>query len=166
MTHPRIDERDREVIAGRVQAGETLQSIAEDYDFTREWIRQIALSAGVVASEVRADRKTGFLAGEADDLVADRERWVPPRFSKRAYTQGEFEAFIARYRHDLLDRWRVAQKLPISRSGHANPEGQRCAECHAWKSWDQFYKDASRPYGFDSRCSVCSLARVRARRDQ
>ena len=70
MTHPRIDERDREVIAGRVQAGETLQSIAEDYDFTREWIRQIALSAGVVASEVRADRKTGFLAGEADDLAA------------------------------------------------------------------------------------------------
>lgn len=165
MTHPRIDERDREAIASRVQAGETLQAIADDYEFTREWIRQIALSAGVVPSTVRAERKDMALASDAEGIVEDREEWVPPRFSKRPYTQGEFEAFLANYRPLLLTRWRAAQELPISRSGHARPLAQRCALCHEWKAWDLFYKDSSRPFGFSALCAACSLAKVRERRD-
>ncbi len=140
----------------------TFAALGRKYGVSREYIRQLAQEAGTTGKGIREERRADALASEAELLVEDRESYVPPRWSERIYTRAQFERFLELNDTGLLIRWQAAQALPLSRSGHANPNGQRCTDCEVWKSWDEFYSDTSRVYGKSSRCQECARDQAKA----
>ena len=146
----------KDEIAARVRGGETMQSVANAYGVSRERIRQIALTEGVTGASVRAENKRALMEYNALYIVLDREQWIPPRFSKRAFSQFEFESFLEMYQPELSKRWDAARSLPVSRSGRSDPQGQTCVMCEIHKPWDEFYSDRSRPHGKAVRCRPCA----------
>ncbi len=146
-----------EVMAGPV----SFADLGRRYGVSREYIRQLAGTAGITGREMRREKRDNAMRAEAEFLVEDRERYVPPRWGQRIYSRAQFEAFLAETDHALLARWLKAQELPISRSGHANPDNQMCSDCHLWKGWDEFYLDASRTFGRSSRCAECAKIQTR-----
>lgn len=139
----------------------TFADLGRKYGVSREYIRQLANDAGTTGRELRSEKLEDALSAEAEDLVVDRESWVPPRWASRIYTRAQFEAFLKKYDKGLLKRWKAAQALPLSRSGHAHPETQRCTDCKLWKPWEAFYSDTSRVYGKSSRCQDCAKTQAR-----
>ncbi len=157
-----LSSKAKEAIVNRIMQGDAnYAELGRKHGVSREYIRQLAYQAGVTGREQRAERRDGRLSEEAESLVYDREMYVPPRWSERIYTRQQFEAFLEENDSALLARWRKAQALPISRSGHAHPNGQRCTDCEQWKRWDEFYLDSSRIYGRSSRCQECARAQAK-----
>ncbi len=153
----------REAIVNRVMQGDVnYADLGRKHGVSREYIRQLAYQAGVTGREQRAERREDRLSEEAEMLVEDREQYVPPRWGERVYTREQFEEYLAENDPDLLHRWNDAQTLPLSTSGHATPDHQRCTDCKVWKPWDEFYDDASRIYGRSSRCAECAREQARA----
>ncbi len=149
------------IIAAVLTNQHTFAALGRKYGVSREYIRQLANDAGTTGRELRQEKMEDALSAEAEYLVEDRESWVPPRWAGRIYTRVQFEAFLKKYDKGLLRRWKAAQSLPISRSGHANPNGQLCTDCEVWKGWDDFYSDTSRTYGKSSRCQDCARDQAR-----
>lgn len=143
-------------IAGRVKGGETMQSVANAYGVSRERIRQIALLEGVTGASVRERRRNDQIEASISDIIERREQWIPARFSKRPFTQVEFETHLRSLDPKLYQRWLLADSRPISRSGRADPTGQICVMCNVHKPWDEFYSDRSRPHNKAVRCVECS----------
>jgi len=156
----KIDKSKHTLIASRVSGGETLQSIADDLGVTRERIRQIARHCGVVPSRITRDTRDELIKAQADQIVKDREWWIPSRFSERGFTRAQFEEWL--FEHDglLLARWVSAQDLPTSTTGVANPNQRRCVMCHEWKPWSEFYNDRHGVNGKAQKCADCSRAEV------
>lgn len=151
-----MDDIAKQELVDRVLGGESMQSVALDLGMSRERVRQIALEFGVTGTSVRAFKKKRQIEADAAEIITLRKRWVPPRFSKRPYTQAEFEAHLKMSDPGLYAEWIEAEQLPLSKSGHADPNGQRCSDCHQWQGWDRFYSDKSRRYGKSSRCVDCA----------
>lgn len=143
-------------IAARVKGGETMQSVANAYGVSRERIRQIAYMEGVTGASVREQRKRDQIEIAALNIVIGREQWIPARFSRRPFTQHEFETYLEAFAPKLYDRWLVASAMPVSRSGRADPQGQVCVMCDEHKPWGEFYSDTSRPHDKAVRCRSCS----------
>ncbi len=158
----KLSSKDRESIVNTIMQGDAnYADLGRKYGVSREYVRQLAYQAGVTGREQRADRREDWLSEEAESLVEDREYYVPPRWSERRYTRAQFEWWLGINDPELLKRWDAAQKLPISNSGHATPDNQRCTECGVWKPWDKFYSDLSRIYGKSSRCQLCAKDQAR-----
>lgn len=151
-----MDDKQKQFLVDRVKAGESMQAVAYEHGISRERVRQICLEFGVTGASVRVDRRNAAIEADAPGIIGRRQQWIPARFSKRPYTQAQFEEHLAAWNIDLYTAWREADKLPVSKTGHADPQGQRCSDCHQWQAWDRFYGDRSRPYGKSSRCIPCA----------
>jgi Sigma-70, region 4. len=151
-----MDDKEKQALVDRVLDGETMQSVALDLGISRERVRQIALEFGVTGASVRILRRNRQIEVDAPEIITLRGHWVPPRFVKRPYTQSQFEEHLKVSDPGLYAEWIEADQLPLSKSGHADPHGQRCSDCHQWQGWDRFYSDKSRRYGKSSRCVDCA----------
>lgn len=158
-----LSSADREAIIRAVFTSQlTFAELGRKHGVSREYIRQLAQEAGTTGKELRDERREDALSAEAELLVEDREYYIPPRWSERTYTRVQFETFLGLNDAGLLIRWQAAQALPLSRSGHATPNNQRCPDCEVWKEWDDFYSDTSRVYGRSSRCRLCAKDQAKA----
>ena len=158
-----LSSADRRRIHTALDSGkDSFAEIGRRYGVSREYIRQLANEEGITGQDRRRDIRHAVISLEAEFLVEDREQYVPPRWSERVYTRAQFELWLGINDKPLLKRWKAAQKLPLSRSGHASPTNQRCTDCGLWLPWSEFYSDTSRVYGKSSRCQDCAKIQARA----
>ena len=156
----KIDKKQHAIIAQRISNGETLQSVATDLGVSRERIRQIARDADVHPRKMNTDARNKLIEDQAEQIVADREWWIPARFGERGFRKKQFLEWLGDNRPDLLDRWTRAQDLPLSTSGAANPESRLCLACYERKPWDEFYLDSGAINGHAQKCKTCARIEV------
>lgn len=159
MTHS-YDER-ATGWAQRVVAGESVSAVARSESVSRETVRRRIAVLGVTPRAARTALRGRMIDAAAPLIVAERERWVPARFSERPFSREEFERRLELSDPALLLRWRAAQSLPVSYSGAASPDGRTCLVCGERLPWSEFYANASSPTGHASSCKECAAAEVR-----
>lgn len=155
-------------IAQRVLAGETYQSISEDYDVTRERIRQVALEHGVVS--IRKERYDPKILAVVDEVIFRRLQYRP--------IATIFEELDLPFHHQFFERrlkeldgtlyaeWMLAKESPYSHTGRKTPDGQVCIHCREYCAWDDFYADHTHRGGKGDRCKECAKRIVKEYTDK
>ncbi len=157
---PRVIQLDQHpAIAQRVLAGDTYQSIGDDYGVSRERINQISSEYGIFTIRTRGQYDNQILA-IAEDVIFYRLEYLPVNriFDGLGLT---FDLTMFERRLKLLDgtlyaQWMLAKELPLSSTGRATTDGQVCIICREYCAWDEFYGDTHKRSRKGDRCKECA----------
>jgi len=163
----RVPFSDYEEITWRVMCGETLQQVGDDYEVTRERIRQIVKRFGIFPGELQYARMQMRVRKHVEEIIYHMESWHPVRWGNYGLLRPVFERHLKLDDYpdyaELWFRYVVAQSNPYSI--RCCPDGRVCARCKVWSPWDNFYADKNLTNGKAQTCIPCARFAVESYHD-
>lgn len=163
----KIQPGDHEDITWRIICGETLQQVANDYDVTRERIRQIVVLFGIYPKELRYAQTQMKVRKYAEEIIYHMESWHPIHWRSYGISRSAMERHLKLDDYpeysDLWYRYVLAGNNPYSKN--ACPDGRVCNRCKVWHPWEDYYADKNGVNGKGLSCKECNKRIVKVYHD-